>query len=396
MGNRINKTSLVFTGDIGFDKYMDHMWEDENLVSDDAMAFLRSGDHLIVNVEGALSLKDKEKRDGGAGKLTHSMDPAVADFLNKIGADIWNINNNHIMDAGPDGMKDTLSVAEKCGVKTIGAGMNIDEAKRPIIFSDAGGIGILSVGYERACRKATVDEPGCLNFSDMEIIKEQIVAIKERCRWCVVVAHDGEEFTALPSPYTRDRYISYLDMGADVVVAHHPHVPMNYETFTGDDGKTCKAIFYSLGNFIFDTDYQRSQYNTEYGLFLKLVFSNNEFSFEPYGIRIDRDTEHIVSCKIPDIFVDVNADEYEKLKPLAARMFIENTKRQLKYLKPDIYTDATEQQFIDNFYEPLRSGRVPGKLLDFQIVYPLSKEADKGEWKKSELEGVKKFILEQI
>ena len=26
------KTSIVFTGDIGFDRYMDHRWEDEHLL----------------------------------------------------------------------------------------------------------------------------------------------------------------------------------------------------------------------------------------------------------------------------------------------------------------------------------------------------------------------------
>ena len=43
-------------------------------------------------------------------------------------------------------------------------------------------------------------------------------------------SHGGEEFTAIPSPYTRERYHAYLEMGRDLVVCHHPHVPMNYET----------------------------------------------------------------------------------------------------------------------------------------------------------------------
>ena len=43
---------------------------------------------------------------------------------------------------------------------------------------------------------------------------------------------------------------------------------MNYET-VGD-----KIIFYSLGNFIFDTDYQRSQFNTELGLLVKINFTD--------------------------------------------------------------------------------------------------------------------------
>ncbi len=44
------ETSLVFTGDLGFDKYMAGKWTDEELLSKEIKEFLRSGDHLIVNV----------------------------------------------------------------------------------------------------------------------------------------------------------------------------------------------------------------------------------------------------------------------------------------------------------------------------------------------------------
>ena len=204
------------------------------------------------------------------------------------------------------------------------------------------------------------------------------------------VAHAGEEFTALPSPYTRQRYIDYLNLGADMVIAHHPHVPMNFEIVDG------KPIFYSLGNFIFDTDYQRSQFNTQYGIFLKIKFTKDNFEFVPFGIEIDRVNERIIKGDIPKIFVDVQKDEYDKLIPLASKMFIENTKRQLKYLSPKDFENATEEAFVKIFYEPLRSGRVPGECLDMQIIYPLSLKADEGKWKDSKLENVKEFILEQL
>lgn len=386
----MSETTLTFTGDIGFDKYMDRKWSDEGLLDSEIKSFLSDTDHLIINVEGPLSLKNQVLRENGVSALLHTMNPEAIPFFNAIGADVWNICNNHICDAGPDGIEDTLKYAKENNVLTLGAGMNINEASTPVIFDEAGGIGMIGVGYQRACRKASSDVPGCFSWSDMENIKKRIDEIKSKCRWCIVVAHGGEEFTALPSPYTRNRYIEYLNMGADIVVAHHPHVPMNYETFPG------KAIFYSLGNFIFDTDYQRSQFNTEFGLFVKLKFDKNNFSFEPFGIRIDREKECIVKSELPAIFEDVKEEEYKILAPLAAKMFIENTKRQLKYLKPDKFKNATEEEFYENFYEPLRSGRVPGEVLDFQIVYPLSLEEDKKEWKQSRLTGVVDYMLKQL
>lgn len=384
------QTSLVFTGDIGFDHYMDKQWEDSELLSPAVEEFLSGGDHLIVNVEGALSRGDTNAAPNGVAQLMHSMPPEVADFLDRIGADIWNIANNHIMDAGPDGMRDTLKIAHDQNVLTIGAGMNLDEAATPIYLEEAGGIGMFGVGYQRGCRKALEDYPGSFSWSDMERIRSVITEIKSKCRWCIVVAHGGEEFTALPSPYTRDRYIEYLNMGADIVVSHHPHVPMNYELFDN------KAIFYSLGNFIFDTNYQRAQFNTEKGILLRLDLNENDFSFTPMGILINRENERIEEGPLPLIFEDVQQSDYELLAPLSAKAFINANKRQQTYLYPDKYTDATEEMWEENFTNPMRSGRVPGEALDFFIIRPLAAESAKGEWKKSNLENVKKFILDMM
>ena len=385
-----DKTSLVFTGDIGFDRYMYEKWDDENLLSDDILAFLHSADHVIPNVEGPVANAEQNTTQSGVQQLLHTIDPRAVKVLNKMKADIWNICNNHIMDAGAYGIESTLRIAEENGVKTIGAGMNINEARKPVIIDEAGGIGIFGVGYQRACRKADVDKPGCYSWSDLDAIQKTIDDIKSKCRWCIVVAHAGEEFTPLPSPYTRERYRKYLEMGADIVVGHHPHVPMNYET-VGD-----KIIFYSLGNFIFDTDYQRSQHKTEYGIIIKLNFTENEFNFEPMGLKILRGDEHIVKHDLPEIFVDVGEEDFNLLSPISAKMHIEATKRQMTYLKPEEFKNATEEKWKEHFSEELRTGRVPGETLDFFILCPLAEKAKEGKWKESKLEDVKKYILEQM
>lgn len=384
------KTSLVFTGDIGFDRYMYGKWDDEELLSAEVLDFLNSADHVIANVEGPVAEAPQNTTQSGVQQLLHTIDPAATKVLRKMNADIWNICNNHIMDAGEFGIESTLKEAEKFGAKTIGAGMNIDEARKPVILNEAGGIGMFGVGYQRACRKADTDKAGCYSWSDLDAIQQTIDDIKKTCRWCIVVAHAGEEFTPLPSPYTRERYHKYLEMGADIVVAHHPHVPMNYET-VGD-----KIIFYSLGNFIFDTDYQRSQFNTDLGLLIKLNFTEDEFSYEPMGLKILRGPEHVVKGELPRIFVDVQEEEYNLLAPLSAKMLIAATKRQMTYLNPARFKDATEEEWAEHFAEPLRTGRVPGETLDFYIICPLAEKAEENEWQKSKLEDIKNYILEQM
>ena len=385
------KTTLTFTGDIGFDHYMSEKWTDKDLVSKDILERFHSSDHVILNVEGAMiSEEEKQLVSAKEMRLMHTIDPAAAYFLQSLDADIWNLCNNHIMDAGPAGLKSTLEIARKNDIKTIGVGMDIDEAAKPLILDEAGGIGMFAVGYRRGCKPAGPEKAGCLEWTEMDIIQKNINDIKKENRWCIIVSHGGEEFTSLPSPYVRDRYIKYLEMGADIVVCHHPHVPINYEIVDG------KPIFYSLGNFIFDTNYQRAQFNTEKGIILSLTLDENSWDFEAQGILIDRENERIISSDLPLIFEDVTEKEYKLLAPLSAKAFVNAYKKQQLFLYPDKFKNADEKMWEEHFLDPKRSGRVEGEALDFTIMYPFAKEAEKGEWKKSSLENVKKYILEQI
>lgn len=381
---------LVFTGDIGFDRYMDKKWEDEELISREVLDFLHSGDHVIANVEGPLVRQERNTTTEGVVQLMHTMDPDATKVLKNMKADIWNLCNNHIMDAGEAGVEATLQEAQLAGALTIGAGMNLQEARRPVFFEEAGGIGMFAVGYRRGCKPADENKAGCYMWNEMDMIRESIQEIKSRCRWCVMVVHGGEEFTALPTCYTRDRYLEYLDMGADVIIAHHPHVPMNYET-VGD-----KVIFYSLGNFIFDTDYQRAQFNTELGILVGLNFTHDGFEYEQFGIRIDRENEHIVAGEIPRICCDVRENEYRLLEPLAAKMFIAATRRQQIYLKPDEFRNATEDKWKEHFANEKRSGRVVGEGLDFFIICEIAKKEEEKAWERSQLQPVVDYILEQM
>ncbi len=389
----MNNMRIVFTGDIGFDRYMDKRWTDEGLISDEVLKFMHDSDHVIANVEGPLVEAARNTTTEGVVQLMHTMDPAAITVLKRMGADIWNLCNNHIMDAGQEGLAATLQAARDAGVRTIGVGMNIDEASGILHMEEAGGIGIISVGYRRGCKPAGDTLGGCFMWNDVERIRQRIAEIKLNNRWCIIVAHAGEEFTALPSPYTRDKYLEFLDMGADIIVAHHPHVPMNYELI--GEGADRKAIFYSLGNFIFDTDYQRAQYNTEKGVLLRLSLNENGFDFDAMGIRIDRESESIKRGELPRIFTNVDATQYELLKALSAKMFIAATKRQQIYLNKAM-AEYDSSQWEEHFANPKRSGRVEGEALDFRIICPLAEKENEQVWSKSHLKDVMGYIVEQM
>jgi len=381
-----NTVSIVFTGDIGFDKHMTNKWEDINLLSPAVLEFFHSADHVCANVEGALICAEDS---GEKGVCFHAMDPNAARFLTKIRADLWSFGNNHTMDAGPEGVASTQKIAKELGCRVFGAGMNISEASAPVYLDEAGGIGLICVAYMNGCDPATETAPGIFRWDDTDLIAKRITEIKAKCRWCVVACHGGEEFTALPTPYTRDRYLKFLELGADAVVGHHPHVAENYETF--DNGK---IIFYSLGNFIFDTDYQRAHPYTDVGVLLKLIFTETEMTFEPLGIKIIRGPEQIDTTPLPDIFTNIPAEEYELLAPLAAKGFVIDEKRKMVYWNPNKYANCDQKVWDERFANLCEYTK--DAHMDGDYLLALAAKAEEGTWKQSKLETVKQYMLNQL
>lgn len=380
--------SIAFTGDIGFDKYMAGKWTDEELLSDDILDFFNSSDHVVANVEAAMvAVNDDKPRS----QFFHAMDPDARHLLSKMNADIWNIGNNHIMDAGLEGILSTKKITSEMGVRTIGAGLNEEDASTPVYLSEAGGIGLLGVAFQRGCKPASETESGNFRWDNMEYIEKRIKEIKSKCRWCVVVSHGSEEFAPLPNPYVRDRYLKYLEMGADVIISHHPHVPENYETF--DNGK---AIFYSLGNFIFDTPYQRAHKYTDIGVLVRLNFTETEMTFEAIGTKLDREKEHITIGPLPGIFADIRQEDYDLLLPLASKAFLKEEQRKMIYWKPQEFENATPEQWDTYFHSDKTDGYVKGCYMDLSLVVPYAEKAATGEWKNSRLHAVKDYLLQLI
>ena len=144
-------STIVFTGDISFDRYMDGKWNDPDLIAQPVLDFLHSSDHVVANVEGALINVAPGYDPTGRGIFCHSMNTEAVRVLRNIRADIWNLANNHTMDMGAEGMRSTLQIARHAKAQTIGSGMNLNDAAAPVYLDEAGGIGLMSVGCQPVC-----------------------------------------------------------------------------------------------------------------------------------------------------------------------------------------------------------------------------------------------------
>lgn len=298
-----NKTSIGFTGDLSFSGYFSKAYKQEQVYAKEVTDFLNQNDVNVINQESPITqCKVTKKR-----RLAHRSDPEVIGYIKEqIHNPIFSLANNHMMDYNRIGMMDTVENMKETNSEFIGAGVNIDEASKYVIVGQDVKVGIFSVQY-KDYRVAGKRMSGPFYEGKLDVIKQRIDELKSKVDWVVVVYHGGDEFLFAPMPYTRKLLISYLNMGADVVVAHHPHVVQGYETI----GK--KKIFYSLGNFMFDTDYQRVQEGTTEGMMLRLVFGKDAYEFESMPIHINREQHTVEKGEENPHFFDYESKNYTKL-----------------------------------------------------------------------------------
>ena len=335
----MNEVKIGFTGDVAFSRHYKDKFEKEDLLDEKIVRFLHENDYNVFNIEGAMC------RPTHAGTFVHNNPPECVPLLSRWKPSIWNLANNHMMDAGPEGCMETIQHATEAGFKTIGAGKDEEAAVAPVIIPEGGGVGIFSLGYQPGCVAADDKTPGCSSWNKLTLVRKTIKAIKEKCRWCVAVIHGGREFCDIPMQNMRERYAWYLRMGVDVVVAHHPHVPQNWEK-VGD-----KYVFYSLGNFIFDTDYQRAQLHTDTGVLLRLKFTPDKMDFEAIGTHIDRETGVVSRGDLPAVFRGLTQKDYDALYPLAARKFIRHIAWRVSFLHPDQFTRDCTGEMLDEIMD---------------------------------------------
>lgn len=277
------KTTIGFSGDFSFSGYFSGCFGDDGLLDDGIKAFLAENDYNVINFESPITpCRITKKR-----RLAHRSAPEVLGFVKEhIPHAVLSFANNHMMDFGPIGVVDTIDACKQYDIPCIGIGLDIDEAAKYLILGDEVKVGVLAVEYKKHLI-AGENSGGPLHESSVEVIKSRLEKLKAQTDHVVLVYHGGEEFMRTPMPYTRRQLKKYLDWGADVVVAHHPHVVQGFELM----GK--KAIFYSLGNFVFDTSYQRVQEDTDKGMLLSLSFDKNGFTYKYLPTFIDRANKRV-------------------------------------------------------------------------------------------------------
>lgn len=159
--------------------------------------------------------------------------------------------NNHIMDYGEGGLRDTLDVLDDLGIAWFGAGLTSERCNNPLVL-EVGGTTVGLSGYVCPTSHplfAHGDRPGVAPIDGDVIARDVEVARSRGARRIIVCLHWGAEEVYLPRPEDVVAASRIMDLGVDLIVGHHAH-RIQPRQRVGDG-----HVFYGLGNlFMPDID----------------------------------------------------------------------------------------------------------------------------------------------
>jgi poly-gamma-glutamate capsule biosynthesis protein CapA/YwtB (metallophosphatase superfamily) len=197
--------------------------------------------------------------------------------------DVMSVANNHIVDAGHEGMDQTINLLNAQGIQTVGAGKTLDEATRAAVLSLGDTkvaylayASFFPVGYEArdnwpglapmrshnhyVQKLPNLWAPGADSVcqavplrEDLDLLQENISQARKTADVVVTSFHWGD----YQKPFhltEHERFFAHtaIEFGADIVVGHHHHVLRGIEWYQN------RPIFYGLGHFVFDFGLPRS------------------------------------------------------------------------------------------------------------------------------------------
>jgi poly-gamma-glutamate synthesis protein (capsule biosynthesis protein) len=269
---------LTFVGDIMLDdlpgKYI-------KAGKDPFLSFaslFKQSDKTIGNLECVVGTTGKAEIKPFVLRANPRVLPLIKKYFSAV-----SLANNHTGDYGPQAFSKMMDLLDQAGISYFGGGKEIRSAHKPFIF-DVKGKRIAVLGYSIFLPRsfeALDDRPGTA-WGEPDYIVADIKKAKDFYGADIIITypHWGWEEDKVAS--ARQEYLAHLmiDSGADAVVGGHPHVTQNIEIYKG------KPIFYSLGNFVFDSF---DTVDTTTGWALEMTINqDNKMTWQIYEAKLDK------------------------------------------------------------------------------------------------------------
>ena len=242
-------------------------------------------DFAIANLECALTDSEATIRKCGPNLKGR---PAYARTLAECGFTHMGLSNNHTMDFGIQGMKDTEAAVLSAGMTPFGYGENDQDSRRALYLEKDGRRAAIIAVCEHEYSYALRDQYGANPFDPFDTM-EDIAKARKQADYVIVMYHGGKEHCAYPSPRLRKACRAMARAGADLILCQHSHMIGCREEYEGSE------IVYGQGNFHFLKYMDTPAWQT--GLVAELTLENeiridyHSVATADSGIRLAEGTE---------------------------------------------------------------------------------------------------------
>ena len=247
--------NISFVGDISladnFDIIPYYDLRDEGvygILSKEVVEKMELADIMVANNEFAVTNSDNR-----INKLYNfKAKPERLNIYKEMGVDLVSLANNHVYDYGEEGLLDTIKYLDEYNIPNIGAGSNINDAKKAYYFV-AGGYKFSFISATRAEKNVVTpnaedNKPGVFWCYDPSLLIETIKKEKEVSDFVVLLIHWGREDSHVLEEVQKETGKLYIDAGADFVIGSHAHVLQGFEFYNN------RLIAYNLGDFVFNRE----------------------------------------------------------------------------------------------------------------------------------------------
>jgi poly-gamma-glutamate synthesis protein (capsule biosynthesis protein) len=216
------------------------------LVAPEVRDALGQADLVVLNLECCIS--ERGRRWDAPGKpFFFRAPPQAVELLVLLGVDCVTLANNHALDYGVEALADTLNHLTTAGIAAVGAGADLEQARRPAILA-AGGLRVAVVGVtdHPPDFAAGPDRPG-VAYADLarrapdwllQMVREADASVDVT----LVTPHWGPNMTTRPVRHVRHAAAVLVEAGATLVAGHSAHVPHG----------VAGPVLYDLGDFLDD------------------------------------------------------------------------------------------------------------------------------------------------
>lgn len=239
--------TIAFAGDTHFHAHLAARLAHPATALGPVIPVLKRADLAMVNLETAITTRGTKEP-----KQYNFRAPASAfRALRAAGVDVVTMANNHGLDYGRVGLRDSLAAIKKSGYPVVGIGRNAAAAYRPYYVTVKGTrlavIGATQVLDDNliASWTAAGGQGGLASAKNAPRLIREVRKARKNADAVIVYLHWGKELEPCPLPRQKTLARRLVKAGADVIVGGHAHVPLGGGFLHG------RYVHYGMGNFLF-------------------------------------------------------------------------------------------------------------------------------------------------